>query len=64
MVNKDYRKELNLVCPKRTVPRPVAIVILLVTGAALSFGALEVMKAANKRHAPKAAPAAAAASTQ
>lgn len=63
MVNKDYRKELELVSPQKTLPRPVAIAVLLAAAAALSFGAFEVVKAAKKRHAPKATPAAAA-STQ
>jgi hypothetical protein len=64
MVNKDYRKELNLVSPQKMVPRAVAIVVLIVSAAALSFGVVEILKAAKVRHAPKAAPAAAAAATQ
>ncbi len=64
MVNKDYRKELDLVSPKKTVPRPVAIIVLIVAAVALSFGAVQLIREAGKRHAPKAAPAAAAPATQ
>lgn len=61
MVNRDYRTELGLVSPKKTVPRPVAIVVLVLVAVVLSFSAIQVIKAAKHRHAsqaPVTAPAA------
>ena len=66
MVNKDYRVELDLVSPRKNVPRPVAIIVLVAVAVTLSWTATILVGEAKKRHAPKA-PAAAtapAASTQ
>ena len=54
MVNKDYRIELGLVSPKKYVPRPVAIVVLVAVAATLSWTATILVGEAKKRHAPKA----------
>lgn len=55
MVNKDYRIELGLVSPKKTVPRPVAILVLIVVAVALSWTAVTIWGEAKKRHAPAVA---------
>ncbi len=52
MVNKDYRIELGLVSPKKTVPRPVAIIVLIAVALMLSWTAVTIWGEAKKRHAP------------
>ncbi len=54
MVNKDYRLELGLVSPKKTVPRPVAISVLVAVAVTLSWTATILVGEAKKRHPPKA----------
>ena len=66
MVNKDYRVELDLVSPRKNVPRPVAIAVLVAVAVTLSWTATILVGEAKKRHPPKAPAEAAApaASTQ
>ena len=64
MISRDYTKEVGVSSQKKTLPRPVAIILLLLVGVGVSFGVAEVVQKSREHHAaekaaPTAAPAAA-----
>lgn len=59
MVHKDYRQEVGLKSPAKTVPKPVAYAVFAAVAAVVVVSAVQIKEAANKYHA-KAKPAAAA----
>ena len=60
MVNKDYRKEIGVKVPSKSVPRAVAIVVLVAVAGVATFSITRVIEAGKKRHeAKQTAPAAA-----
>jgi hypothetical protein len=57
----DYTKEVGLPSQKKTLPRPVAWLILALVGAGISFGVVQVIAQTRDYHASeKKSPAAAA----
>ncbi len=67
MVHKDYRQEVGLKSPAKTVPKPVAYAVFAAVVAVISVSAFHINDAASKHHSnvkPAAAPAAPAATGQ
>ena len=66
MISRDYTKEVGIPSQKKTLPRPVAYVVLAIVAVGISFGVAGVV-AKSKEHkaastpAPAVAPAAAVA---
>lgn len=50
MAHRDYRKEVGLPSPKKTVPRPVAIVVMALVAVVVTFGVVRVVDASEKHH--------------
>lgn len=63
MISRDYTKEVGVSSQKKTLPRPVAIIVLLLVGAGIWFGVAGVVaktrehEAAEKASANPSAPA-------
>lgn len=49
MISRDYTQEVGVRSQKRTMPRPVAFVVLAVVAVGMSFGVANVVHA-SKRH--------------
>ena len=64
MISRDYTKEVGIPSHKKTLPRPVAFVVLAIVAVGVSFGVAGVLAEAKEQHAAEkhaAAPAAATA---
>lgn len=59
MVNKDYRKEVGVASSEKTVPKAVAIIVLVLVAGVVVFSASRVVEAMKKHEAKHSAPAAA-----
>jgi hypothetical protein len=55
MISRDYTKEVGVSSQKKTLPRPVAILLLLLVGAGISFGVAEVVQKSKEHHAAEKA---------
>lgn len=54
MIN-DYTKEVGLASQKKTVPRPVAYVVLAIIAAGISYGVAGVVRETKEHHRAQAA---------
>lgn len=57
MVNRDYRKEVGVASSKKTVPKALAIVVLVAVAGVVTWSATQVVEASKKHHAKSSAPA-------
>lgn len=64
MAHRDYRKEVGIASAKKDVPRPVAIIVLVLVGVVIAFSAIRISAASHKHHAAKSGGAAAATTGQ
>ena len=55
MISRDYTKEVGIPSDKKTMPRPVAFVILAIVAVRVSFGVKEVVAKSREHHAAEAA---------
>lgn len=55
MISRDYTKEVGLSSDKKTMPRPVAYVVLAVVAVGISFGVAGVVAKAKEHHAAEKA---------
>lgn len=63
-ISRDYTKEVGLPSQKKTMSRPLAVVVLALVVAGVSYGVVEIQRHAKVRHVAEtaaSAPAAAAA---
>ncbi len=51
MTHRDYTKELGLPSTRKTIPRPLAYVILAVIAVGVFFGVADILRNASKYHA-------------
>jgi hypothetical protein len=58
-ISRDYTKEVGIPSHKKTMPRPLAFVILALVAVGISFGVAGVLRRAKEHHAAEK-PAAAA----
>jgi hypothetical protein len=63
MPSRDYTKEVGLPSQNKTLPRPVAIVILAAVAVGVSFGVAGMINASKEHNAEKAASSPAPAAT-
>jgi hypothetical protein len=51
MISRDYTKEVGIPSHKKTVPRPVAYVVLAIVAVGVSFGIGGVLAKTKEQHA-------------
>jgi hypothetical protein len=51
MISRDYTKEVGIPSHKKTLPRPVAYVVLAIVAVGISFGVAGVLTTAKEHHA-------------
>jgi hypothetical protein len=59
MISRDYTKEVGIPSHKKTLPRPIAFIVLALVAVGVSYGVAGVLSEA-KEHEAKEKPAAAA----
>ena len=57
MTSRDYTKEVGIPSQKKTLPRPVAYIILAAVAVVASFGVAGVLAATKEHHASEKAAA-------
>ena len=57
MISRDYTKEVGIPSQKKTLPRPVAFVLLAIVAAGISFGVVGVVSESKEHHAAEKAAA-------
>jgi hypothetical protein len=57
MISRDYTKEVGVSSQKKTLPRPVAILVLLLVGVGIWFGVAGVVAKAKEHEAAEKASA-------
>lgn len=55
MTNRDYTKEVGIANPKKTMPRPLAFIILAIVAVGVSFGVAGVVAESREHHAAEKA---------
>ena len=63
MISRDYTKEVGLPSQKKTLPRPIAYVVLAVLAVGVSFGVAGVISESKEKHAAEKAASAPPAAT-
>jgi hypothetical protein len=57
MISRDYTKEVGIPSQKKTLPRPVAYIVLAAVAVGASFGVAGVLAATKEHHASEKAAA-------
>lgn len=57
MISRDYTKEVGIPSQKKTLPRPVAFVVLAIVATGISFGVAGVVAKSKEHHAAEKAAA-------
>jgi len=57
MISRDYTKEVGIPSQKRTLPRPVAFIVLAAVAVGVSFGVAGVITKSKEHHAAEKAAA-------
>ena len=57
MISRDYTKEVGIPSVKKTLPRPIAFVVLAAVAVGVSFGVAGVLTEAKEHHAAEKAAA-------
>jgi len=60
MISRDYTKEVGIPSQKKTLPRPIAFVVLAIVAVGISFGVAGVVAESKEHGAEKSATRAAA----
>lgn len=48
-ITRDYTKEVGVLSPKKTMPRPLAFIVLAIVAVGISFGVTEIVRR-GKQH--------------